>query len=62
MNGVEKKISSSYSIMDLLSSLNIETENIAIAINNEVIAKSDFKNYKIQSEDWVEIIQPLAGG
>lgn len=61
-NGHKKDIPHSSTIQDLLLQLDISPENIAIAINNDVISKSNYSEYKIQSEDWIEMIQPLAGG
>lgn len=41
---------------------NIEHNNIAIAVNEEVIQKLSWNNYKIKSGDIIEIVHPLKGG
>jgi len=38
------------------------SENLAVAVNEEVIQKINWKNYKIKSGDTIEIVQPLKGG
>ena len=38
------------------------SKNLAVAVNEEVIQKINWKNYKIKSGDIIEIVQPLKGG
>ena len=40
----------------------IKSQNLAIAVNEEVIQKINWKNYKIKSGDTIEIVEPLKGG
>tara|TARA_Y100000590_G_scaffold151743_1_gene174341 strand:+ start:613 stop:819 length:207 start_codon:yes stop_codon:yes gene_type:complete len=37
-------------------------ENTAIAVNEVVIKKNNWKDYKIKSGDIIEIVHPLKGG
>ena len=53
----------SKTLSKVLNEINIiKSQNIAIAVNEEVIAKINWKNYKIKSGDIIEIVQPLKGG
>ena len=53
----------SETLSKVLNEINIiKRQNIAIAVNEEVIAKINWKNYKIKSGDIIEIVQPLKGG
>ena len=53
----------SETLLKVLNEINIiKSQNIAIAVNEEVIAKINWKNYKIKSGDIIEIVQPLKGG
>ena len=53
----------SKALLKVLSEINIiNNQNIAIAVNEEVIEKNNWKNYKIKSGDIIEIVQPLKGG
>jgi thiamine biosynthesis protein ThiS len=38
------------------------SKNLAVAVNEKVIQKINWKNYKIKSGDIIEIVQPLKGG
>ena len=54
---------SSETLLKVLSEINIiNNQNIAIAVNEEVIEKNNWKNYKIKSGDIIEIVRPLKGG
>tara|TARA_B100001245_G_scaffold231548_1_gene212516 strand:+ start:815 stop:1021 length:207 start_codon:yes stop_codon:yes gene_type:complete len=53
----------SKTLLKVLSEINIiNNQNIAIAVNEEVIEKNNWKNYKIKSGDIIEIVRPLKGG
>jgi len=53
----------SETLSKVLNEINIiKRQNIAIAVNEEVIAKINWKNYKIKSGDIIEIVKPLKGG
>jgi thiamine biosynthesis protein ThiS len=40
----------------------IKSQNMAVAVNEEVVQKINWKNYKIKSGDTIEIVRPLKGG
>ena len=50
----------------LLKGLNeikiIKSQNMAVAVNEEVVEKNNWESYKIKSGDIIEIVQPLKGG
>tara|TARA_B100000686_G_C16652103_1_gene896152 strand:- start:6 stop:212 length:207 start_codon:yes stop_codon:yes gene_type:complete len=47
----------------VLNEINIiKKKNIAVAVNEEVIEKTNWESYKIKSGDIIEIVQPLKGG
>ena len=53
----------SKTLLKVLSEINIiNNQNIAIAVNEAVIEKNNWKNYKIKSGDIIEIVRPLKGG
>ncbi|MCS7074589.1 MAG: sulfur carrier protein ThiS [Bacteroidia bacterium] len=51
-------------LVELLLELGIspETPGIAIAVNQEIVRKSQFQEKKIQANDEVEIVQARQGG
>ena len=53
----------SETLSKVLHEINISRgQNLAVAVNEEVIQKINWKNYKIKSGDIIEIVQPLKGG
>ena len=53
----------SETLSKVLNEINIiKSQNIAVAVNEEVIEKINWENYKIKSGDMIEIVQPLKGG
>ena len=53
----------SETLSKVLHEINISrSENVAVSVNEEVIQKINWKNYKIKSGDIIEIVQPLKGG
>ena len=53
----------SETLSKVLHEINISrSENVAVSVNEEVIQKINWKNYKIKSGDTIEIVQPLKGG
>ena len=54
---------SSETLLKVLNEMNIiKMQNLAVAVNEEVIQKINWKNYKIKSGDIIEIVRPLKGG
>ena len=53
----------SETLSKVLHEINISrSKNLAVAVNEEVIQKINWKDYKIKSGDTIEIVQPLKGG
>ena len=62
ING-KKTFVSSNTISMILKEININnSNNVAIAVNEKVIEKINWRKYKINSGDIIEIVQPLKGG
>ena len=62
INGDQRLIESSYSLMDLLVSLEMTQGQIAIELNGEIIPKSTFQQQQLSDGDKIEIVQAIGGG
>ncbi|GGX08002.1 sulfur carrier protein ThiS [Aquimarina muelleri] len=62
VNNQLQSISENSSIENLLEQLNMVTNGIAVAINNQIISKETWKKTFLQQEDQVTIIQATQGG
>ena len=53
----------SKTLLKVLNEINIvKKRTIAIAVNEEVVEKNNWKNFKIKTGDIIEIVHPLKGG
>ena len=54
----------SHTILNMLKEIRVNSKNnnIAVAVNYEVVQKSKWTDYKIKSGDIIEIVRPLKGG
>lgn len=60
VNGEQSEISNT-NLVDCLQELN-PTEPFAIALNEQFVAKSDYKRITIHEGDALEILSPMSGG
>jgi sulfur carrier protein len=63
-NGNERILSDPAYLYDLLSQLKVREDKpgVAVAINNDIIAQSDWQCTKLKENDRIEIIQAVQGG
>ena len=54
----------SHTILNMLKEIRVNSKNnnIAVAVNYEVVQKIKWTDYKIKSGDIIEIVRPLKGG
>ncbi len=62
LNGDNKQLDSGTSIAQLLETLDLSEKRLAVEINQQIIARSDFSNFTLSDQDKVEIVQAIGGG
>ena len=62
VNGTEKLIASSANLTQLLQELEIDGLHIAVALNLQVIPRSNYENTSLKDGDKVEIVHAVGGG
>ena len=62
VNQKEYQVQKSLTLDQLLDYLRIRSKGIAIAVNTDVIKKTDWENYCMKKDDDVLIIQSTQGG
>lgn len=64
LNGNEKDVNDGVNLLNLLNQYKINSDKpgAAIAINNDVILKSDWEHIKLKENDRIEIIKAVQGG
>ncbi len=64
LNGEEREIPREMNIMELLKEVGVQFREVglAVAINEEVVPKSEYKTRVVKEGDRVEIVQLVGGG
>ncbi len=64
VNGEERTLKREITVRELLDLMNVEFREIglAVAINEEVIPKSEYAKRKVREGDRIEIVQLVGGG
>ena len=62
VNGEIKTLEGQTSLKELLVTLNLPNERIAIELNKDVIRRKDWTTVKVNDKDRVEVIHFVGGG
>ena len=62
INGEKNNFEGSVSISELIIIKNLENLSVAVALNSEIINKSDFNVTFIKEGDKLDIVKPVGGG
>jgi thiamine biosynthesis protein ThiS len=62
VNGESKDFSTTISLADLITELDLPVARIAIELNREVVRRSDWGSTMLKDEDRIEIVHFVGGG
>ena len=62
LNGKPHELDGERSIVALLQSLNVKAEQVAVALNGEVVRKRAWPRTDVRDGDAVEIVRAVGGG
>ena len=62
INGEDKKLAPHQSIADLLNSLNVPLDRVAIELNKAIVRKRDWENTIVAPGSQIEIVEFVGGG
>ncbi len=64
VNGTQQSISEALTLRDVIRRTEgvEDRDGIAVAVNDDVISRSEWDNYKVSDGDRIEIIQAVQGG
>ncbi len=62
VNGKPRPLDGPASVSDFLATLDINPRQVAVALNGEVVARSDWPRTTIHPGDTVEIVRAVGGG
>ena len=62
LNGKSRSIQKTISVYDLMRSLKLSPDKVAIELNKEIINKNMIKNLYLKNNDKIEIVHFIGGG
>ena len=62
LNGKSRSLQRTMSVYDLMRSLKLSTDKVAIELNKEIINKKTVKNLYLKNNDKIEIVHFIGGG
>lgn len=62
LNGEPREVAEPISVRELLERFDLAKRRVAVAINADVVRRSDYARVRIQSGDRIEVIQAVGGG
>ncbi len=62
VNGENKEVINSINLFELLQTLNLPTERVAIELNKEVVRRKNWETTDIKDADKIEIVHFVGGG
>jgi sulfur carrier protein len=62
LNGNNTQFDNNISVTQLLKHLGLSEKRLAVEVNQEIIARSNFDSFILNEHDKVEIVQAIGGG
>ncbi len=62
INGETRELEGIESIKDMLDSLGVDHQTVAVMVNGEIIGRADFVSRPVQDHDAIEIVRFVGGG
>ena len=62
VNGEPREVEENISLPELVASLSLKAEQIAIELNQKVVRRAQWESTRLQKDDKVEIVHFVGGG
>lgn len=62
VNGESQQVAEDCTALELVQSLNMQNEKIAMEINLEIVPRSEYAQHKLNEGDKIEIVRAIGGG
>ena len=62
VNGDPREIPDGVTMTGLIRLLDLTDQRIAVEVNQELVPRSTFEQYRVQDQDRVEIVHAIGGG
>lgn len=62
VNGAQRQLPDGSTMAALVTTMELAGQRFAIEVNEEIVPRSTFENYRLFEQDRVEIVQAIGGG
>lgn len=62
VNGESKAIPPNFSVSDLLDSLSLKNQRLAVELNGEILTRTQYPHQILKVDDRLELVQAIGGG
>lgn len=62
INGEQRELEDSLTIQELIQKIQLPTQAIAVAVNCEIVPRSQFEKVRVRDKDQIEVIRAVGGG
>ncbi|MFZ6814183.1 sulfur carrier protein ThiS [Undibacterium sp. Rencai35W] len=62
LNGENYQLGQERSLAELIATLNLSGQTIAVAVNRQIIARAQWIDYCLQAQDRVDVVRAIGGG
>ena len=62
LNGEIHRVDQSSTLTDLVEALNLSQKAIAVAVNRTIMARHRWGEYRLQTQDQVDVVRAIGGG
>lgn len=62
LNGEEQRLETALTVAQLLESLGLTGQRVAVEVNREIVPRSRHADAKLQDNDRVEVVRAIGGG
>jgi sulfur carrier protein len=62
VNGEDHALPNGSTVSDLVESMGLEPRGVAVAVNREVVSKSEWQEFELSEGQRIEILRAVQGG
>lgn len=62
VNGKERELESSTSLMEFLSSLQVDPKRVVVELNGDILARDSYQDVVLRPGDRLEVVHFVGGG
>ena len=62
LNGEPYQLSQEKTLAELIATLNLSGQAIAVAVNRQIVARTEWASHYLQVQDKIDVVRAIGGG